>query len=75
MNTPAEINQAYQLGRFGKPWPQTYTREEWLDHTQKYPSAYRRTDVETTGNSFVVFFSVELKMTRDIRPKFEHSCW
>jgi hypothetical protein len=44
MQYPSEINDAYrdyQLGLFGRPWPHTYSREEWLTHVQQNPSAYR----------------------------------
>lgn len=45
MNYPDEINAAYrdyQLGLFGRPWPHTLQRDEWLSHVRENPSAYSR---------------------------------
>ena len=44
MNSPEEINQAYsdyQLGRMGAPWSEKLSDEEWMQHVNQYPSAYK----------------------------------
>lgn len=49
MNYPDEINKAYrdyQLGLFGRPWPHTLTREEWMAHVKQSPSAYSAFDAQ-----------------------------
>ena len=54
MNYPDEINRAYadyQQGLFGRPWPHTLSREEWLIHVQQNPSAYRPVHQETKQES------------------------
>ena len=53
MNYPDEINAAYrdyQMGLMGRPWPHTYSLEEWQTHVQQNPSVYRAetVDMETT---------------------------
>ena len=59
MNFPDEINQAYrdyQMGFFGRPWPHTLSRQDWLTHVQQNPSAYRaeeaQEEVEKNETSF-----------------------
>ena len=54
MRFPHEIDQAYrdyQLGLFGAPWPHALTREEWLAHVERNPSAYRRSTRNTPGET------------------------
>ena len=44
MNTIDGIDQAYNdyaNGLMGRPWDHDLTDEEWKDHVQKFPSAYR----------------------------------
>jgi redox-sensitive bicupin YhaK (pirin superfamily) len=44
MNTPGEINQAYQdyqLGFMGQPWDHKLSNDEWKAHIQKYPARYQ----------------------------------
>lgn len=36
-----EAYQDYQAGKFGKPWDHRLTDDEWREHVQAHPSAYR----------------------------------
>jgi len=44
MNSPEEINLAYsdyQSGQMGAPWSEKLSDEEWMQHVNKFPSAYK----------------------------------